>query len=379
MEARVKATTEALSKPGTPLAGEQIDWTECGDGLECGFVEVPADYRDPGAGSIRIAVNVHRATSQRERIGYLFVNPGGPGESGVDMVHEISSWFPNEVLERFDIIGFDPRGVGLSEPAFACGGPGEQLALLESIDGAINTPNEIAVGEAAAILCIQSMGPIGGLLHSQYVANDMDEIRKVLGADQISYLGFSYESTLGVWYATLFPESVRVMVVDGADNPVDTATTQQERVDEALEEIAPFEASLREVLAACADSRCPIYNNGDPVAYYYEASKRLDLVNAAANDHPLAGVFGVISALYSEATWPDLWWGLYELLEFNDPSILLEYASIQLGPEPGLASFTGHVNCLDGWVLPPEVDRATLLEDTVVIESAIKRRFPLLT
>jgi hypothetical protein len=99
-----------------------------------------------------------------------------------------------------------------------------------------------------------------------------------------------------------------------------------------LEEIAPFEASLREALAACADSRCPIYNNGDPVAYYYEASRRLDLVNAAANDHPLAGVFGVISTLYSEATWPDLWWGLYEFLEFNDPSILLEYASIQLGP-----------------------------------------------
>ena len=77
------------------------------------------------------------------------------------------------------------------------------------------------MGEAAANLCIESMGPAGGLLHSEYVARDMDEIRQILGAEQISYFGYSYGSTLGVWYATLFPDSVRAMVVDGADNPVE--------------------------------------------------------------------------------------------------------------------------------------------------------------
>ena len=102
-------------------------------------------------------------------------------------------------------MGSTPRGVGASEPEFACGAPGEQLALLNSIDGDIDTPEETATGEAAANLCIESMGPVGGLLHSEYVARDMDEIRRALGAEQVSYLGYSYGSELGVWYATLFP------------------------------------------------------------------------------------------------------------------------------------------------------------------------------
>ena len=372
-------TPPPTAEPETNAAGEQIDWTQCGFGLECGFVEVPADYRDPEAGSIRIAVNVHRATSQHKQIRYLFVNPGGPGESGVEFVHSIAfGQFTDEVVAYFDIVGFDPRGVGASEPAFACGGPGEQLALLATIDGAIDTPDEIAAGEAAANLCIQSMGPIGGLLHSEYVANDMDEIRKALGADQISYLGFSYGSTLGVWYATLFPESVRAMVVDGADNPVDAATTQQERVEEAIEEISPFAASLDQALAACADSRCPIFNDGDPVGYFEQAVAKLDLVNAAADNHPLAGLFGVISTLYSEEAWPSLWRGLFELNENDDPSILLRFAMFQLGPEPTAANFTSHVNCLDGWSLHPELDRTTILDDSVIIDAAFEEMFPLL-
>ncbi len=369
-----------MASPETTPAGEQIDWTPCGPfEIECGFVEVPADYRDPGAGSIRIAVNVHRAMSQDKRIGYLFVNPGGPGGSGVELVRYVSHGvFTEELIAHFDIVGFDPRGVGASEPAFACGGPGEQLALLAMIDGAIDTPDEMAAGEASANLCIQSMGHIGGLLHSQYVANDMDEIRRALGADQISYLGFSYGSALGVWYATLFPESVRAMVVDGANDPVDLAATQQERVDEAIEETAPIAALLEQALTACADPLCPIYNDGDPIGYFKQAVTKLDLVNSAADDHPLAGLFGVISTLYSEETWPSLWFGLFELNENDDPSILLEFSRIVTGPEPTAASFTLHVNCLDDWVLHPGLDRLTRLDDFVIFEAVVREMFPLL-
>ena len=361
-------------------AGERINWTRCGSSeLDCGFVEVPADYRDPEAGSIRIAVNVLRATSQQERIGYLFVNPGGPGGSGVDFVKNLPfAGFTDEIVAHFDIVGFDPRGVGGSEPAFACGDPGEQLALLATIDGDIDTPDEIAAGEAAANLCIQSMGPVGGLLHSEYVAKDMDEIRKALGADQISYLGFSYGSVLGVWYATLFPESVRAMVVDGADNPVDQATTQQERLNEKIEEIAPLAAFLEKALTACAGPECPIYNDGDPVGYFKQAAAKLGLVNAAANDNPAAGFLGVVSALYTEEDWPRLRQGLFELNENDDPSILLDIARINLGPEPGAVSFAGHVNCLDKWVLHPEVDRATQLDDELPFYGILEEMLPLL-
>ena len=101
--------------------------------IECLTIAVPADYRDARAGTIDIFVDVHWATSPEQRIGYLFINPGGPGGSGVQYVAAAEyGIFSDAILERFDIIGFDPRGVGFSEPDFACGDPGEQLALLTS-------------------------------------------------------------------------------------------------------------------------------------------------------------------------------------------------------------------------------------------------------
>ena len=340
-------------------------------------MEAPADYLAPAAGSITIAVNVHRALSPERRIGYLLVNPGGPGESGLELVFGAREGFSEEVLERFDIVGFDPRGVGASEPAFACGAPGEQLALLGAIDPPVDTADELAAGEHAASLCIESMGPVGGLLHSEYVARDMDEIRKALGAEEISYLGFSYGSALGVWYATLFPDSVRAMVVDGADNPVDAAGSREERLTEAVEEIAPFAILLDQALAACADARCPIHNEGDPVAYFRRAAAKLDLVNEAAGN-PRAGALGVITTLYSESYWPDLWQALFELEEYDDPSLLLAFSALQLGEDPSAASFTEHVNCLDGLVLNPALDRAAQLEEGRLTDAIISARFPLL-
>ena len=360
------------------FAGEVIEWSLCEFILECGFVEVPADYRNPDAGSIKIAVNVRRADHQDQRIGYLFVNPGGPGASGLELVQDSEFAFADELMARFDIIGFDPRGVGASEPEFACGAPGEQLALLNSIDGDIDTPEETATGEAAANLCIESMGPVGGLLHSEYVARDMDEIRRALGAEQISYLGFSYGSELGVWYATLFPESVRAMVVDGADNPVDRADTQQERIDEAVEEWAGFEDLMEQALAACDSAECPMYNEGDPIDYYKSAVAKLHLVNSAAGDVPNAGFLAVLTPLYGEELWPALWKGLYELNENDDPGILLEFAAIQLGDDLTAPNFTAHVNRLDGLVLYPELDRATRLDDSVVFDAVAEQKFPLI-
>ena len=364
------------AQPEPTPAGERIEWTGC-FGLECGFVDVPADYRDLEAGTIQIAVNVRRAANPDQRIGYLLMNPGGPGGSGVDFVAR-GGGLSIALVERFDIVGFDPRGVGASEPAFACGAPGEQIALLATIDLPIDTPEDVAAGEAAANLCIQTMGPIAGLLHTEYVARDMDEIRKALGASQVSYLGFSYGSVLGVWYATLFPHSVRAMAVDGADNPVDPASTRQERIEEIIEEVAAFADLLDQALAACSDSQCPIFNQGDPVAYFRQAVARLDLVNQEARNNPLAGALGVVTTLYNRDYWPLLWQGLYDLHEKQDPSILLEFALFQLGDDPGAASFTEHVNCLDGLVLYPELDRDTLLADAVAIEAVMGEMFPLL-
>ena len=129
---------------------------------------------------------------------------------------------------------------------------------------------------------------------------------------------------------------------------------------------------------ACADPRCPIYNDGDPVGYFRQAVPKLELVDTAAANHPLAGVYGVISTLYSEEDWPLLWQGLFELNESDDSSILLDFARVQLGSEPAAIGFAGHVNCLDDWVLHPELDGTTLLEDYIIIEATFEEMFPLL-
>ncbi len=390
------ATLLPPTPTATPLDDSQIGWGPCGSGdgssngddydaavsdfyveLECGFVDVPADYRDAGEGEIRIAVNVRRADSASERIGYLLVNPGGPGGSGLEFVQYAGALFAPEILERFDIVGFDPRGVGESEPKFACGGPGEQLAFLNSIEDEPDTPEEIAAGEAAARLCIESMGRVGGLLHSEYVARDMDEIRKALGVEQISYMGFSYGSALGVWYATLFPESVRAMVLDGADNPVDEAGTQEERVEEVIEEVRPFEALLGAALDACDSPECPIYNDGDPTGYFMQATEKLPLVNAAAGGVQTAGFLGLATTLYSAGLWPTLWEALWELQEKDDPSIVLSLAEFQLGEDLTAPNFTEHVNCLDRLVLHPQIDRATMFEDDEIVAARIRKELPL--
>lgn len=369
--------------PEAALAEDGVHWEPCASrAFECAFIEVPADYRNPEAGGLRIALNLHRATLPDERVGYLLVNPGGPGGSGLELVEAITSGFSpfaDEIVERFDIVGFDPRGVGASEPKFACGGPGEQLHLRLSVDPPVDTPDEIAAGEAAANLCIESMGPVGGLLHTAYVARDMDEMRKALGVEQVSYLGFSYGSAVGVWYATLFPESVRAMVIDGADNPVDAAADQAEYVADALEETAPIAVLLEKALTACDSPECPIYNDGDPVGYFKQAAEKLHLVIEASGNHPDAAAFAVLTPLYAEFLWPVLWQALYELNEGDDPSVLVEIAGFQWEDGgPGEARMPEHVGCLDDWALYPEYDRETRLADGEVYQAAQDAEFPLL-
>lgn len=362
--------------------GETVEWVNCIEGLVCGFVAVPADYSNPELGHLQLLIAVHRATDPANRIGYLVVNPGGPGGSGVEMAYGATAGpgvaFSGPILDRFDIVGFDPRGVGFSEPTFACGEPGEQLALLSEVELPWDTDAEFAVGETATRLCEATMGDTAGLLHSEYVARDIDEIRKALGADQVSYFGISYGSTLGVWYATLFPDSVRAMVVDGADNPLDDVSSAEARIANTIDEIRQFEVLLGQALDACDSPDCPMYNDGDPRGYFIENVDALQAVNDVSEGNPLAGPLGVITTLYSQDSWPDLWHGYASLVEDGDPSILAELAVLQLGEAAHATTITSHVNCLDSWVLHPQLDRATRLSDDALAEEALARELPLL-
>lgn len=357
---------------------ESIVWGECVSGLECGFVEVPTDYNDSAAGTLQIAVNVFRALKPDEKIGYLLVNPGGPGASGKEIVDAAQLVFTDEILDRFDIIGFDPRGVGESEPTFACGPTGAVLDAFNTTDPPVDTPEEVAIVEQALENCVDSMGAAAGRIHSEFVARDMDEIRKALGAEQISYLGFSYGSALGLWYASLFPDQVRAMVVDGADNPLDDQSTLEIRVANEIDESREFERLLNEALLSCDSAECPIFNDGDPVGYYLDAVDKFGLVVADVSDNPTAAILGLVQPLYNEASWPSLHQALFELQENDDATIFASLARSQmLASEEGV-NITGYINCLDSYSLFPELDRGIQLADEIATDAAGREELPLL-
>jgi pimeloyl-ACP methyl ester carboxylesterase len=371
------STTSTTSPPLTT----SIDWTICGD-LECGRVEVPVDYDDPGGETLSIAVNMLRAADTDRRLGVLLVNPGGPGASGLDFAEAFAfGAFPSELTDNFDIVGFDPRGVGGSGPEFECGASGEQLALLADIDELVDEPDEVIAVHAAVELCADSMGQVAGKLGTDFVARDMDEIRKALGEEQVSFLGFSYGSVIGVWYASLFPDRVRAMVIDGANNPVDELDSPEQRLASVRQEIEPISELLEQAINACDDESCPIFNGGDPEGYYYEAVTKLELVNAAMADNPDAGFLALITTLYSEASWPTLWEALADLQERDDPSLFARLGEFQLGDDPGAANFTAHVNCLDSWSLQPAIDREARLQsdaEFLQLEDQLSADYPLL-
>ena len=358
-----------------------IDWQTCG-ALECGTLDVPLDYRVDDGETISISVNRVSAADPGQRIGSLLVNPGGPGAPGTDFAEAFAfGAFPEELTDNFDIIGFDPRGVGASEPAFACGGSGEQLEVLSEIVDIIDEPGEEEAVEQAVQLCVDSLGDAAGLIHTGYVARDMNEIRRALGEDQISYLGFSYGSIIGVWYATLFPETVRAMVIDGADNPIDDISDFDARLESAREQITPIEDLLNQALAACSDATCPIFNGGDPQAYYLDTVDKLPLVADVSANNPDAGFLGLITPLYNEAQWPLLWDALADLGERDDPTLFADFAEFQLGPDPGLTNITGYINCLDSWALQPEDDREARLAASAEFfarEDELIAEFPLI-
>ena len=195
---------------GNPLAEievlpdiDAVEWGECDTQdapWECGVIEVPLDYRRPAdAGSIEIAVTRLPALDPAARIGSLVLNPGGPGGSGLDLAWGYAALFPTELVERFDLVGFDPRGVGRST-SVDCGDLERSFRVVERD-------------------CIARSGDLLPYVGTPNAARDMEQLRKALGDEQLTYLGFSYGTALGAVYADLFPESVRALVLDGSVDP----------------------------------------------------------------------------------------------------------------------------------------------------------------
>ncbi|HET9517019.1 MAG TPA: alpha/beta fold hydrolase [Actinoplanes sp.] len=214
------AAGSARAEPG--FAPDPIRWGPCGTGrlqrrgAECGYLTVPLDYADPARGTIRIAVSRVRHTVPAARYqGVMLTNPGGPGGSGLAL-SVLGDYVPKQAGAAYDWIGFDPRGVGASEPRLACHGGhfGYNRPYYVPVTASLEqTWLQRATEYARA--CATAGGPLLNHLKTTDTVADMESLRQALGRQQINFYGFSYGSYLGQVYATLHPDRVRRMVLDG--------------------------------------------------------------------------------------------------------------------------------------------------------------------
>ena len=288
---------------------QTIDWTECGDQTDCGEVTVPLDWADPSGDTITVALSRHHASGNSH--GSLLLNPGGPGGSGFDYVRDYAQYLVTpEVLESFDLIGFDPRGVNHSTPVVCYTDPADQDKLLY---GTYSDPygsegwlDELTQREADwAAACLENTGPLLGHIDAGSVARDMDVMRAVLGDAKINYLGFSYGTYLGTMYAELFPEKVGRMVLDGAVDPTVSD------LDALATQMAGFDNALRAYMDWCLSDECPFAGSAESaLADARQLMAGVDGRNLVASDGRALDSATVGTAvaqdLYSDSLWPNL-------------------------------------------------------------------------
>ena len=350
------------AKAPTTLAGyyaQRLDWHPCDNGFQCARLYVPFDYARPGGRRFSLPVVRLAASDPGRRIGALVVNPGGPGGSGVQYALGARSEFPAAVLARFDVVGFDPRGVAASEPALTClTGPqlDQYLATDDMPSGAAQLAGVVAQGKLYAQRCAKNSAALLPYVGTENAARDMDVLRAALGEPRLTYLGKSYGTVLGTWYAQLFPRRVRALVLDGAVDP-DTPSLQLN-----ITQAEGFQVALRSFITWClASAGCPLQAGGGGAD---AAMARLQALIVRANSVPLANKLGdgqvadgamllngVAAALYSRSFWPDLKAGLAGALG-GDGTVLVQLSNLLYERNPdgtysNLADADISISCLD--------------------------------
>lgn len=226
----------------------EIDWRTCQNHrrFDCARVPVPLDHDDPDGPEVRLALTRLPASNPARRIGSIFTNPGGPGGSGVGFIQAVGrQLFSDRVRARFDIIGFDPRGVARSRPLECFETVGDFLDVIDGSPFAFPVTRSeerrwIETDRLFADACVANAGPIIDHMSTANVARDMDLLRRAVGDDAMTYYGVSYGSAVGSTYASMFPERVRAVAIDGIIDPISYATG---RGDEAL--TMPVDARLK--------------------------------------------------------------------------------------------------------------------------------------
>ncbi|MEI7716438.1 MAG: alpha/beta hydrolase [Mycobacterium sp.] len=328
--------TPAPAPPQALVPGTR--WGSCGqflgneappNGARCATVPVPVDYNAPGGAQAKLAVIRVPATGQR--IGSLLVNPGGPGGSAVDMVAGMAAELQGSDIRRhFDLVGFDPRGVGHSTPSVRCRSDAEIDAyrrepMVDYSPAGVDHIEQLY--RQYAQQCVTRMGnAFLANVGTASVARDMDMVRRALGENQINYLGFSYGTELGTAYLEKFADHVRAMVLDGAIDPTVGP------IDENVDQMAGFQTAFNDYAADCARSAgCPLGTNPAQFVNRYHALVDPLVAKPGRTSDPRGlgyadATTGTISALYTPQRWKYLTSGLLGLQRGTDAGDLLMLA-----------------------------------------------------
>ena len=320
----------AVNGAGMPLAptsyyDQKLTWTSCaqaGEAFECATLKVPLDYRSP-ARSIGLSVLKRPADSKAGGLGELVVNPGGPGGSGVDYAKYATNVFSAGITARYDVVGFDPRGVGRSAPIRCI--DNRQTDTWLSMDDTPDTSAEVtklvAFDKTFAQACKSNTGAVLGHVSTVEAAADMDLLRAALGETKLSFFGASYGTLLGATYAQEFPDRVGRFVLDGAVSP--TATTDEASRAQA----AGFETALTAFIADCVKGSCPLGRSAGAarakVASFLDGLDRHPLPTGSSRVlTQQLGETGIVAALYSRSDWVVLRLALIQAFDGNGGGLL---------------------------------------------------------
>jgi pimeloyl-ACP methyl ester carboxylesterase len=358
--------------PGTPApsgASGPIHWSSCGSGLQCGKLRVPLDYAHPDGDGVELALIREPAAHPASRVGSLIVNPGGPGESGVDMVRSATAQFDGPLHDHFDIVGFDPRGTGDSSPIHCLTDQQRdaQDQQDDPADPAARAAKRAQQAKDYAAACERASGKLLPFVGTRNTARDMDQLRQALGDARLNYLGVSYGTYLGALYAEQFPQNTGRLVLDGAVDPA------ADRLDAGVAQQIGFEKSLERFATDCVTNHhdeCPL--GSDPAAAGEQAAAFLD----GLRDKPLPtgdpghrkltstlGWTGTLLFLYGDQDtgWGQLRQALSGAMQLGDGSALLSAADLYNGRQNGHYTASDDaqtaISCADAPSVTPTPDQ----------------------
>ena len=381
-----RTTAPTLVRPSANLTGfykQHIVWTKCPgySSVKCTWIKVPLDYGKTNGDTLRLRVALHPASVSAHNLGDLFTNPGGPGGGGIDVAENATQYLPSEITQHYNVVGIDPRGVGMSNPIHCL-----TTAGLDSLNGfgpnpVNSTPTTLAdiakwdaFTKAFGAACKARNPKLFDHIGTQNAARDMDVVRVVLGQNKLTYYGWSYGTYLGAWYAQLFPKHVARFVLDGAIDPsLDNMTS-------SYNQLKAFENELHRFLTDCPNHQnCPKKLSGTGAqnfATFQKLSASLTLVEPKQTQPGLPNtgypqfltqnlfLTAVIGMMYSDTFgWDLLRQALANLLDTSNPNgqLMLQLAYFEDGKDPNtlqyqdnLAEAFNAISCYD-YPAPPNI------------------------